>query len=112
MSVQTITRDPPVESAMAESGMTVDRERGLFLLKEMIRIRRLEEKSAQLYSAMKIRGFLHLYNGEEAVGVGVLQALTPEDNLLSTYREHGQALRPRHLGQVDHGRALWQAGRL
>ncbi len=61
--------------------MTVDRERGLYLLKEMIRIRRLEEKSAQLYSAMKIRGFLHLYNGEEAVGVGVLQALTPDDNL-------------------------------
>jgi 2-oxoisovalerate dehydrogenase E1 component len=87
MSVQTITRDPPVERAS-----TVDRERGLFLLKEMIRIRRLEEKSAQLYSAMKIRGFLHLYNGEEAVGVGVLQALAPEDNLLSTYREHGQAL--------------------
>ncbi len=58
----------------------------------MLRIRRLEEKAAELYSATKIRGFLHLYNGEEAVAVGVMQALTPEDNIIATYREHGQAL--------------------
>jgi pyruvate dehydrogenase E1 component beta subunit/2-oxoisovalerate dehydrogenase E1 component len=58
----------------------------------MMRIRRLEEKSAELYSAMKIRGFLHLYNGEEAVAVGVMQALTAEDAVVATYREHGQAL--------------------
>jgi pyruvate dehydrogenase E1 component alpha subunit/2-oxoisovalerate dehydrogenase E1 component len=58
----------------------------------MIRIRRLEEKCAELYTATKIRGFLHLYDGEEAVAVGVLEALTPEDAVVATYREHGHAL--------------------
>jgi pyruvate dehydrogenase E1 component alpha subunit len=69
-----------------------DREHGLALLHEMIRIRRFEERCAQLYGAGKIRGFLHLYVGEEAVAVGVLQALRPEDAIVATYREHGQAL--------------------
>jgi pyruvate dehydrogenase E1 component alpha subunit len=58
----------------------------------MLRIRRFEEKSAELYSAAKIRGFMHLYNGEEAVAVGVMQALTPADAVVATYREHGHAL--------------------
>lgn len=70
----------------------VDRAHSLYLLREMVRIRRLEEKSAELYSAMKIRGFMHLYIGEEAIAVGVMQALTPEDAVVATYREHGQAL--------------------
>jgi pyruvate dehydrogenase E1 component alpha subunit len=58
----------------------------------MLRIRRMEEKSAELYGEAKIRGFLHLYIGEEAVAVGALHALTPEDNIVATYREHGHAL--------------------
>jgi pyruvate dehydrogenase E1 component alpha subunit/2-oxoisovalerate dehydrogenase E1 component len=58
----------------------------------MLLIRRFEEKSAELYQATKIRGFMHLYNGEEAVAVGVMQALHPEDSVVATYREHGQAL--------------------
>jgi pyruvate dehydrogenase E1 component alpha subunit/2-oxoisovalerate dehydrogenase E1 component len=58
----------------------------------MLLIRRFEEKSAELYSASKIRGFLHLYIGEEAVAVGVMAALAPEDAIVATYREHGQAL--------------------
>jgi pyruvate dehydrogenase E1 component alpha subunit len=58
----------------------------------MLRIRRFEEKAAELYSATKIRGFLHLYDGEEAVAVGVMQALTPDDAVVATYREHGHAL--------------------
>lgn len=62
------------------------------LLKEMLRIRRFEERSAELYMEEKIRGFLHLYIGEEAVAVGVMQALTVEDAVVSTYREHGHAL--------------------
>lgn len=61
-------------------------------LYQMILIRRFEEKSAEEYTKSKIRGFLHLYVGEEAVAVGVTQALTAEDNILSTYREHGHAL--------------------
>jgi pyruvate dehydrogenase E1 component alpha subunit/2-oxoisovalerate dehydrogenase E1 component len=71
---------------------TVDRSHALMLLKEMIRIRRFEEKAAELYSLGKIRGFLHLYIGEEAVAVGAMQAFTSEDNIVATYREHGQAL--------------------
>ena len=71
---------------------TVDREHGLALLHEMLRIRRFEERAAELYSLAKIRGFLHLYIGEEAVAVGVMQALTPDDAIVATYREHGQAL--------------------
>jgi len=67
-------------------------EHAVHLLHQMLRIRRLEEKSAELYSAMKIRGFLHLYIGEEAVAVGVAQALSPEDALVATYREHAHAL--------------------
>jgi pyruvate dehydrogenase E1 component alpha subunit len=71
---------------------TLDREHGLELLHGMLRIRRFEERAAELYSLAKIRGFLHLYVGEEAVAVGVMQALTPEDGIVATYREHGQAL--------------------
>jgi pyruvate dehydrogenase E1 component alpha subunit len=62
------------------------------LLADMVRIRRMEEKSAELYGAGSIRGFLHLYIGEEAVAVGALHALRAEDNVVATYREHGHAL--------------------
>ena len=62
------------------------------LLREMLRIRRFEERCVELYSAAKIRGFLHLYIGEEAVAVGTCQALTPDDSIVATYREHGHAL--------------------
>ncbi|RPI24344.1 MAG: pyruvate dehydrogenase (acetyl-transferring) E1 component subunit alpha [Actinobacteria bacterium] len=62
------------------------------LLYEMLRIRRFEEKCAELYQAEKIRGFLHLYIGEEAIAVGVMEALEPDDVVIATYREHGHAL--------------------
>jgi pyruvate dehydrogenase E1 component alpha subunit len=61
-------------------------------LRQMIRIRRFEERCVELYSAAKIRGFMHLYIGEEAVAVGVMSALRPEDAVVATYREHGHAL--------------------
>jgi pyruvate dehydrogenase E1 component alpha subunit len=64
----------------------------LALLREMLRIRRFEEKAAELYTLGKIRGFLHLYIGQEAVAVGAMRALTDADNVVATYREHGQAL--------------------
>ena len=62
------------------------------LLRQMLLIRRFEEKCVELYSAAEIRGFVHLYIGEEAVAVGVNQALTPGDSIVSNYREHGHAL--------------------
>ena len=70
----------------------IERDHGLHLLHEMLRIRRFEERCVELYSASKIRGFLHLYIGEEAVAVGAMQALGEDDAVLTTYREHGHAL--------------------
>ncbi len=67
-------------------------DEALRLYREMLRIRRFEERCVELYSASQIRGFLHLYIGEEAVAVGVIGALQPEDNIVATYREHGHAL--------------------
>lgn len=61
-------------------------------LADMIRIRVMEERCAELYGETKIRGFLHLYIGEEAVATGVIRRLRPDDAVLGTYREHGHAL--------------------
>ena len=72
--------------------MNEARDHGVDLLHQMLRIRRFEETCAELYSAGKIRGFLHLYIGEEAVAVGAMQALQTDDAVVATYREHGQAL--------------------
>lgn len=69
-----------------------DRELVLNLLSDMVRVRRMEEKCAELYSESKIRGFLHLYVGEEAVAAGSLRALRPDDAVVATYREHAHAL--------------------
>lgn len=62
------------------------------LLGQMMRIRTFEERCAELYTQQKIRGFLHLYVGEEANAVGVMEALTPQDCVVATYRDHGHAL--------------------
>jgi len=70
----------------------LSREHLLGLLRQMLRIRRFEEKCAELYTKEKIRGFLHLYIGEEAIAVGVMRCLTPEDAVVATYREHGHAI--------------------
>lgn len=60
--------------------------------RQMLLIRRFEEKCVELYSKEKIRGFLHLYIGEEAIATGIMHPLTPQDAVFATYREHGQAL--------------------
>jgi len=72
--------------------LDISRDDALDLLRQMIRVRRFEEKSAELYSKQKIHGFLHLYIGEEAVGVGAIRAIRDDDNIVATYREHGHAL--------------------
>jgi pyruvate dehydrogenase E1 component alpha subunit len=72
--------------------VTPTHDEALRLLGQMLLIRRFEERAAEDYAAEKIRGFLHLYIGEEAVAVGVLGALEPADAVISTYREHGHAL--------------------
>jgi pyruvate dehydrogenase E1 component alpha subunit len=62
------------------------------LLRQMLLIRRFEEKAAEMYMRGKIGGFLHLYIGEEAVAVGSISTLKPQDYIVSHYREHGHAL--------------------
>lgn len=64
----------------------------LSLLKQMTRVRRFEEKCDELYQVEKIRGFLHLAIGEEAICTAVMANLTPDDAVVATYREHGHAL--------------------
>ena len=67
-------------------------EHRVHLLREMLRVRRFEERCVELYSDTRIRGFLHLAIGEEACAVGTMEALTPDDAVVTTYREHGHAL--------------------
>jgi pyruvate dehydrogenase E1 component alpha subunit len=70
----------------------LDGETLINLLNQMILIRRLEEKCAEAYSLGKIGGFCHLYIGQEAVAVGAISALRPDDYLLTSYRDHGHAI--------------------
>ena len=70
----------------------LERDHATALLRQMLLVRRFEERCVELYSAAKIRGFLHLYIGEEAVAVGAMQAFGPDDAIVATYREHGHAL--------------------
>jgi 2-oxoisovalerate dehydrogenase E1 component len=72
--------------------LRISRELSLQLLEHMIRIRRFEDKCAELYTQEKIRGFLHLYDGEEGIAAGVIPALADNDAIVATYREHGHAL--------------------
>ena len=62
------------------------------MLRDMLLIRRFEEKAAEAYAHGKIGGFCHLYIGQEAVAVGTMAALRKDDYVLTSYREHGQAL--------------------
>ncbi len=72
--------------------LTLSEERGVALLTTMVRIRRFEERCVELYSAGRIRGFLHLYIGQEAVAAGVIGRLDADDAVVSTYRDHGHAV--------------------
>lgn len=76
----------------AQTKPHLTRSHVLDLLRGMIRIRRFEDKCAELYTREKIRGFLHLYDGEEAVAMGVIPVLAAGDRIVATYREHGHAL--------------------
>src|SRR5436190_2022937 len=70
----------------------LDAELARRLLTQMSLIRRFEEKAAEMYAMGKIGGFLHLYIGQEAVAVGAMAAVRPDDYAISSYREHGHCL--------------------
>ena len=80
---QTLHQSPPIQE---------DRETLVKIFHQMLLIRRFEEKCAESYSLGKIGGFCHLYIGQEAVGVGAISALRDDDFVLTSYREHGQAI--------------------
>lgn len=79
-------------AAVPEAEAWPARERCLMLLRQMLLVRRFEERAAECYQQGLIRGFLHLGIGQEAVAVGAVAALEPDDRIVAAYREHGQAL--------------------
>ncbi|MGM0588749.1 MAG: pyruvate dehydrogenase (acetyl-transferring) E1 component subunit alpha [Bacteroidota bacterium] len=83
---------PKTKTKQSSSKGSSSKEHQRHLLQQMMRIRQLEEKAYELYTQEKIRGFLHLYDGQEAVAVGVIEQLLPDDSIVATYREHGHAL--------------------
>ncbi|MFZ9755543.1 MAG: pyruvate dehydrogenase (acetyl-transferring) E1 component subunit alpha [Bacteroidia bacterium] len=72
--------------------MKFTKEQYLNWYKTMMLVRRFEEKSAQLYGQQKIKGFCHLYIGQEAIVAGMMTAITPDDKVITAYRDHGHAL--------------------
>jgi pyruvate dehydrogenase E1 component alpha subunit len=76
----------------AKGAQGVDAAVARELLEQMLLIRRFEEKAAEMYALAKIGGFLHLYIGQEAVAVGAISTLRPDDYVIAGYREHGHAL--------------------
>ena len=70
----------------------MEKKESLSLYHQMVLIRRLEEKAAELYQQGKIGGFLHLYIGQEAVSTGLISARQPEDRVITAYRDHGVAI--------------------
>ncbi len=70
----------------------MDKDKQIQMYREMVLIRRLEERSAELYQEGKIGGFLHLYIGQEAVSTGIISARQPQDRLITAYRDHGVAI--------------------
>ena len=71
---------------------TLNKQRLAEFYRQMLLIRRFEEACGRLYMQGKIRGFLHLYIGEEAIAVGVMAALRPDDYVIGHYRDHGHAI--------------------
>src|SRR6267143_1381570 len=84
--------DAKTEPGQSSPAIEEDRETLLKIFHQMLLIRRFEEKCAESYSLGKIGGFCHLYIGQEAVGVGSISAIREDDYVITSYREHGQAI--------------------
>ena len=92
MATKDATKPEAAKDAKSKEHSLPDKDTCVAVLKKMMLIRRFEERAGEMYAKAKIGGFLHLCIGEEATVVGATQALRDEDYLLSTYREHGQAI--------------------
>lgn len=89
--MNTATAPTPAKSTSRLLGLS--RETLMSWYDDMLLVRRFEEKCAQLYGMGQIRGFCHLYNGQEAVSTGAIKgATTPDDYVITAYRDHGQAI--------------------
>src|SRR5512133_1893369 len=77
---------------VAEQLSPVPKERLLDMLEKMLLGRRFEERAAEMYAMQKIGGFCHLYIGQEAVAVGAITQLRPDDYIFCSYRDHVQAI--------------------
>ncbi len=90
---RTLTQDRNTVKEQQKNQLSgLDKETLIDLYRQMLLIRRFEEKAAEAYSAGKIGGFCHLYIGQEAVAVGAISAIRKDDYVLASYREHGHAL--------------------
>ncbi|MBP7950223.1 MAG: pyruvate dehydrogenase (acetyl-transferring) E1 component subunit alpha [Verrucomicrobiales bacterium] len=89
-SPQTVA--DPTDFASYRINQTLDAERKIFLFREMVRIRRFEEASGKYYAMGKMGGFLHRYDGQEAIAVGCASLMGPNDHMITAYRDHGHAL--------------------
>ena len=106
-------RDKAKERQKTRLGNTgLNKDELVELYRQMLLIRRFEEKSAEVYVAGKIGGFCHLYIGQEAVGVGAISAIRKDDYVLGSYREHGLALAKGMSAAIRDGRALRESYRL
>src|SRR5438046_3564810 len=79
-----------MEAAVAKKKFT--KETYLFWYEEMLLMRKFEERAGQLYGMQKIKGFCHLYIGQEAIVAGAITALKPEDAMITAYRDHAHAI--------------------
>jgi pyruvate dehydrogenase E1 component alpha subunit len=89
------------------SGAKITKETYLYWYELMLRLRKFEERAGMLYGQQKIRGFCHLYIGQEAIAAGMMSAIKPEDKVITAYRDHGLAIAQRHQQPRGHGRAFW-----
>jgi pyruvate dehydrogenase E1 component alpha subunit len=81
-----------IDTSIERTLRGLTREMADQFLYEMVLIRRFEEKAGEMYTKGKVRGFLHLYTGQEACAVGALHALEERDKIVTHYRDHGHAI--------------------
>ena len=87
------------------------KETYLFWYESMQLMRKFEDKAGQLYGMQKIRGFCHLYIGQEACAAGAVSALTKDDSYITAYRDHAVPLALGTDPKGDHGRTICQRDR-
>ena len=89
---QVVTKTESSRKSKTSTQPVFDKKTWLTWFETMYRIRKFEEKTLMMYSQQKIRGFCHVYIGQEAIAAGLVSAIRKEDALVTAYRQHGIAL--------------------